>query len=187
MYREETYIQNSMVPNHTRKSKSDKITICFDLNTSLALRLRQQSSQNKKIQDALLNSIISSYFTDIDNEQSRNDERDFRKYIRKEISIPAVIELKLTTNETQYKPVHIFNISNGGLGIRMEEKSARVLENINKQIPFMIMFCIPTPEQIVQILCRPVHVTLNAVTEIGASFLKLPEAIKNTLCQEFGI
>lgn len=185
MLREELLIQNSMIPNHPPKSKLDKITVCFDLSTQLALRLRQHSKQTKKAQNSLLNSIIESYFANIDNEHNNQSARDFRKFIRKDISIPAVIELKLTTNETQYKPVHIFNISNGGLGIRMEEKSTRVLENINKQTPFLIIFCIPTPEQIVQILCRPVHVTLNAVTEIGAAFLKIPESLRTTLSRQF--
>lgn len=185
MLREECLIQNSMVPNHPPKSKSDKITICFDISTQLALRLRQHSQQSKKAQNALITSIIESYFSNLDNELSQQNARDFRKYIRKDISIPAVIELKLTTNETQYKPVHIFNISSGGIGIRMEEKNTRVLENINKQTPFMIIFCIPTPEQIVQILCRPVHVTLNAATEIGAAFLKIPESLRKTLSRQF--
>lgn len=174
-----------MVSKHSGKSKSDKITICFDISTKLALRLRQHSQQNRKAQNALLNLIIESYFANIDNENTQPHDRDFRKFIRKDISIPAVIELKLTTNETQYKPVHIFNISNGGIGIRMEEKNTRILENINKQTPFMIIFCIPTPEQIVQILCRPVHVTLNAVTEIGAAFLKIPESLRTALGRQF--
>lgn len=174
-----------MASNNPTKSKSDKITICFDLPTKLALRLRQHSQQNRKAQNALLNSIIESYFTNLDNDNNSMTDRDFRKFIRKDISIPAVIELKLTTNETQYKPVHIFNISNGGLGIRMEEKNTRILENINKQTSFLIIFCIPTPEQIVQILCRPVHITLNAVTEIGAAFLRMPESLRKMLSNQF--
>lgn len=165
--------------------KLDTVTVCFDLDAKLANRFRQHSKDEKQSQDQLLNSILSNYFNELDSPNEKNPEREFRKHIRKDISMPGVIEIKLSANETQYKPVNIINISLGGIGIKLDSNASRVMDNINKLKPFVVIFNIPNISDLIQIVCKPVHITMSATAEIGAAFLRLPESLRKALRQQF--
>jgi len=174
-----------MIANADERIRSDTVTLCLDINAKLAMRLKSVSRVEKCSQDAMVNTILAEYFQEIDHPTDRLGGRDFRKHIRKDVSIPGVIEIKLTNNETQYKPVSIVNISLGGIGITMEGKTQRVLDNINRQVPFLIIFSIPSISEIIHMLCKPIHITMNSATEIGAAFMKMPDEIRSTLRTHF--
>jgi len=167
-----------------RASMADKTTLCFDIHKGLAARLQNEASERGESKESLIDSILTEYLDAIDQKNIQGNESDIRKSPRKSVSIPAVIELKMPLNETQCKPVNIVNISSGGLAIEMQRDSSRIMEHLDKKNPFVIIFCIPTVSEIVRIICKPIHITRDAVAVIGSAFLKAPEALNDILHPE---
>ena len=176
---------NSSPSNQHRDSKIrlNKVTVCFETDPDLAFRLRRLSRHNNLSEESLLNSILRDYIAAAEEKLPTLQENEFRKYSRVDVSIPAIIEINLSENETQYKPANIINISSGGAYIRLEGKASRIIDNLKKKAPFMMTFCVPAVSQIAQILCKPVHFSINAATEIGACFENIPESLRDALQQ----
>lgn len=162
-----------------------KMTICFDINSDLAFRLRQISRRDNTSEESLINQLIQEYITSNDIKNPQISDKEFRQYQRVDVSIPAIIEINMSDNETQYKPVTIINISAGGARIRVDGKASRIMDNFRKQTPFTMTFCVASLSQIVQILCKPIYSTISTVIEIGTSFQNIPLSLRETLQQQF--
>ncbi|MFZ5426142.1 MAG: PilZ domain-containing protein [Thermodesulfobacteriota bacterium] len=175
----------NMIANAEECIRSGTVTLCLDINARLAMRLENHSRDEKCSPDAMVNAILAGYFQEMDHPSGGISGRECRKHTRKTVSIPGVIEIQLGNNETQYKPVNIVNISLGGAGITMEGKTTRVLENINKQAPFLMIFNIPSLAEIISLPCKPRHVSMNSHTAIGVAFMNVPDETRSTLQSHF--
>jgi hypothetical protein len=161
------------------------MTICFDISPDLAFRLRQISRRDNMSEETLINRLIQDYIQNNDTKNAQSADNEFRKHQRLDVSIPAIIEIKISENETQYKPATIINISAGGARIRVDGKASRIVENFKRQMPFTMTFCVTPLSQIVQILCKPIHFTISTVIEIGTTFQNTPPSLREALQQQF--
>jgi hypothetical protein len=185
-----TYLSSALTDMYDttrRASMPEKTTLSFDIQNGLAARLHNEASERGETKESLIDSILTEYLDAIDQKNTQDNQSECRNCPRKSVSIPAVIELKMPLNETQCKPVNIVNISSGGLAIEMQRDSARVMEYLNKKNPFVIIFCIPTVSEIVRIICKPIHITKDAVAVIGSAFLKAPDALNDILETQLGV
>lgn len=175
------------MPISSKNTSSDKVTLCFDIQQNLAERFLSKAEERCESIDSLIDNAIAKYLETIDLNDTTLNLKNDRKFHRKKVSIPAIIELEMPLNEIQYKPVEIINISTGGVALKLNSNSIRAIENMIQKLPFTIMFSMHQESNIVKIPCKPVHVTKKSFSEIGAAFLKIPEALKNALQVQFGI
>lgn len=133
----------------------------------------------------MISSILSSHFYGHKTDTIHSKDTESRVHDRKYISIPAFIEIYAPTIETQYKRIDIIDISAGGMGFNMDSDSPLIVDKIRDNIPFFVLFNLPSAQGIVEVLCRPVHVASNGLTHVGASFINIPDKLKNCLDMRF--
>lgn len=168
-------------------SKGNTTTLCFDIPSDLAFRFKKKANKEGETEESLLDSILTEYLSQSDDESQLESGIDKRRQKRVDVSIKGIMEITMPHKETQYKAVKIHNISSGGIGMVISCDSSVVIENLKKGSAFVVIFSVPSLTNIFKILCKPVHVTANLATTIGASFVKLPAALANTLQVHFGL
>lgn len=160
----------------------DKVTLCFDVQSDIAMRLYKKSIETKKSTNYVINTILDDYFRESDQKEQMVDMKEHRGAPRIKVSIPAVMEIQLSENETQYKPVHIVNVSSTGVGIQMGGQSPRIIDKIRSNNIFILIFSIRSMRDIVCAICKPAYINVKKTMEIGASFKSMPNEFNHSLC-----
>ena len=171
----------------TKMTMAEKVTLSFDIQPTIDEHLSSKAKERGESKQSLIDSIITEYLYAYDQPNKPRHEQNSRKYFRHDVSIPAFIEMKMPSNETQCKPASITNISCGGIALTIDCKSSMVIDNLYLKLPFSATFSIPSVPEIIKILCKPVHITKNTAAEIGASFFNIPLALKSVLQTQYGL
>lgn len=167
-------------------SRGGTTTVCFDIPVGLADRFREKASLAGETQDALLDDVLTKFLNCTSDARFHENGFDKRREKRVDVSINGVMEISMPHNETQYKAVKIRDISVGGLGMVISCDSSVIVDNLRSGTPFVVIFSVPSLTNIFKVLCRPVHVTTSLAVSVGASFVKLPAVLANTLQVHFG-
>lgn len=155
--------------------------VTFELRKKLADRLRDEACQVNSSPGDLINSILSDYFSSVNAQKTIVNGMDSREHKRIGVDIPAFIEVNVPVNETQFKRVTIIDISSGGMCFKMSNNSRLVVEMIQRGDYFSLVFCVPSVSGVVEVICKPVHVTSNGSARVGAKFVNFPNMLKYSL------
>lgn len=149
----------------------DKVTLCFGINGALAEEFQAIAKAQNVDLESLLSRIVGQYIENYRSEPQEGSGAEKRKFGRKSVEIPAVIQIQFSDNELQCKSAKIFNISLGGLMLRLNDTNAQLAGMLMKAEKFEIVFTLPDGSSTVTFLCKPIRVISDRQVEVGAYFI----------------
>jgi hypothetical protein len=142
------------------------ITICFRTSEELRSTLEKAAHEDRRS----LSSAIELILTDYLEKSNQFPQRDRRRFVRKQVSIPAHIK-SIDSDKLEHEAV-ILDISLSGLRVSLPKESMPEIYEGAKTSTFETLFMLPQEEKNIRMVCRPERVVpINDNIYVGASIV----------------
>jgi len=145
------------------------ITICFRTSKEVRTALEKVTQKTKRSMSSVIEDIISCYLQE--NKALHCIEKEKRRFMRKEVSIPVVVR----DPETAARPLQagtIMDLSLGGLRISLPKDFAGEIAINSHDHELEAIFTLPNEKRPISIKCKPHRfISEDAEKQMGASFV----------------
>ncbi len=144
-----------------------QVTICFRTSEDLRVAVERVARQDHRSLSSAIELILMEY---LNRNADYPQQRERRRYGRKQVSIPARIKTA-DAGKKHYKAT-ILDISLSGLRLSMPKESLPELYEGGGSPQFETSFVLPQDDRSLRIVCRPQRaVPVNGSIQVGASFV----------------
>jgi predicted DNA-binding protein len=152
-----------------RKSMRKDTTICFRASKEVRTALEKVTQKTKRSMSSVIEDIISCYLQE--NKALQYIEKEKRRFIRKEVSIPIVVKDPDTKNRLLQAGT-IMDISLGGLRISLPKDFAGEIAISSHDYEFEAIFTLPSEQRPISIKCKPHRsIAKGEERQMGVSFV----------------
>ena len=139
-----------------------------EIDTKKYAVLQEISRKTGKGVPELLDEIILYYLSNAVRELSQDNRR---QYQRKDVELPAVLQIPLNNNEIQFRRARVVNLSVGGVKVVFSDNSRQLYDRITNSETIELIFTLPDLNSAMTVVCKPLHATIGDHIELGAQFV----------------
>lgn len=145
------------------------ITICFRTSKEIRTALENIAQKNKRSMSSVIEDIISCCLQE--NKDLQSFEKEKRRFMRKEVSIPVVVR-DPNTDARALQAGRIMDISLGGIRISLPNDFDGEIAVNSHDNELEAIFTLPNEKRPISIKCKPHRfVSAGVENQIGASFV----------------
>ncbi len=148
---------------------SKDITICFRTSTEIRNSLQKVADAERQTMSAIIDNMLYQYLSE--KKALQDIERERRQYIRKPVSLPALVMDQNEENRA-LQTGKVLDISLGGLLISIPKGGKLEVSASGETNEFTIIFTLPEAMQPINVKCKPQRTfESEGDVQIGANFV----------------
>ncbi|WP_394699926.1 PilZ domain-containing protein [uncultured Pseudodesulfovibrio sp.] len=157
---------------------SESVKVCFDINQENFQALKRVAKAEGLDCSQYVSSLVEGALKDFISRDRSVNGNERRRYMRVDVSLPAISCVKFSDREMRSYPVMVDDISQGGLRISFKDIPPELAEKLATSSFFEVFFTLPHLSQTVSFYCRRLrHKVDRDVTMVGVFEGSNPETV----------
>lgn len=157
---------------------SESVKVCFDMNKENFKALKHIASAQGIECSQYVSNIVEGALKEFISRDRPLKGKERRRYLRVDVSLPAISCVKFSDREMRSYPVIVDDISQGGLRISFKDIPPELAEKLANSSFFEVFFTVPHLSQTVSFYCRRLrHKVDRDLTMVGVFEGSNPEIV----------